>query len=730
MIPAFWRTEKPRAASATSKSKKPAASAAADAKPSNLLGLFCSNECVTTYSRQIDQLIAADNRQRAMAAAVAAAGSGSAPPPPPAASNIGEGNRIYTPYRSWKEIPNLTEFDKLLKPIVSRDKYERLFRGLKLSFGTIKAEGCGRCSEFMAAAAQSDPNNKILYTEHSTRGKRGYDMLEFDRQLAARSWTPGTTTTAPLSAVDTIEIGFQSNRPVPQFNSQATAQPAAAAAAAALAAAHQSMFVGRSSAASPTLARMSSGGAGVASAAGGTFVPSPIDDSIFFRRQLWAHVYSVYSSSTSTCYNYVWDERDGKRAINEMLSVLWRHIQDNTLISPSSSSISAADRSGSGGRHVQAASPTAAVAAASLSALASGGAGLLSPPAPTAAPSEPKRAPWLIAFGEGCKNFYSLCFFAELTREDSPFSCYRRIDYKVLEPGHSYLSTDRCLSGIEREVAKHTAGSATTTGSGGSGVGTGTGTGIFSAADWCDVIKGLSGRKSTSIGNAGSVAASKIGTQSRVEAKLMGGGVRSAQAQPPQVAASGNAMSDVDGSNSTGAASAQSVVPPTPLNGFYDWKSLLAKNYSKARLGTDINGVPIDLSRAVWFNFGVGEDRTPPTAPAGSSRTGKSDAAAGAAASTTAVVSYHPDQVWIRYSLDEFEPWKKVFLSWGRAADAPPQILKPLYTHVISLLARFHHMLRFSFFSVVICCVLVVSIAAAPSSPQTARCDRAASISA
>jgi hypothetical protein len=55
-------------------------------------------------------------------------------------------------------------------------------------------------------------------------------------------------------------------------------------------------------------------------------------------------------------------------------------------------------------------------------------------------------------FGEGCKNFYSLCFFAELTREDSArFFSYRRIDYKVLEPGHSLLDTDRVLSGLDRD---------------------------------------------------------------------------------------------------------------------------------------------------------------------------------------------------------------------------------------------------------------------------------------
>jgi hypothetical protein len=102
------------------------------------------------------------------------------------------------------------------------------------------------------------------------------------------------------------------------------------------------------------------------------------------------HIYAVYAAASSTCHAYVWDERTGKRSVNEMLSVLWRHIQEQRA-PPSATSATAASTSSAAGS-AGAGSQVAGSGSGAGQTAAAPGVGAV----PTPAPVEPKRSPWLI----------------------------------------------------------------------------------------------------------------------------------------------------------------------------------------------------------------------------------------------------------------------------------------------------------------------------------------------
>ena len=68
----------------------------------------------------------------------------------------------------------------------------------------------------------------------------------------------------------------------------------------------------------------------------------------------------------------------------------------------------------------------------------------------------------------------------------------------------------------------------------------------------------------------------------------------------------------------------------------------------------------MDLNKAVWFNFGVGKDTSP-----------------SATHSDLPNLVYHPDEVWLRYSLNDQEPWKKVRLRKYPTIDGMPSAFSP-----------------------------------------------------
>ena len=72
-------------------------------------------------------------------------------------------------------------------------------------------------------------------------------------------------------------------------------------------------------------------------------------------------------------------------------------------------------------------------------------------------------------------------------------------------------------------------------------------------------------------------------------------------------------------------------------SGFYDYWAYLHNMYAERK--TDIDECEVEFSKAMWFNFGVGEELT----------------AAGILQEKN-----HPQEVWIRYTHDPFEKPQKV----------------------------------------------------------------------
>ena len=398
----------------------------ADDPPMQLLGVFCSEQCVQEFNQSLSVL-----------------------------RKQGFDHRLTHPTEAWRGLPMPHSAEKTLKPLVSRDKYERLFRGLNLRFGSAKPESCPLCNEFAVrieavkqrgddallsfaqpSAAKTttslnerDVNSDQLrgaWLDHLSRAKRAFDMLAHDKRLAVDSWTKYRQLKPPTAAgqfapatFDLLEVSFQPNRPVPQFP------------------------------------------------------PNQLpNDSVLYRRQSWVYVYGVYSAVTQTAHPYMWDEQTARRGINEVLSCLWSYIFAQRARVP--------------------------------------------------------RSPWLIMFGEGrLRNYWAAAFLAELCREESPFFAYRRIDYKVLEPGHTHMEqSDRPLAGLDRE---------------------GRSVAVYQPKDWF--------------------------TQAQALGEKKGGG----KLQPRWMT----------------------------RENIYDWKSVLRPLYTKKFTAMDTNGQPLDLSSAVWFNFGV-----------------------------------------------------------------------------------------------------------------------------
>lgn len=375
---------------------------------SSLLGLFCSPACIQSFVTRFSCIVPQPLSSLVIPTPVDAN-------PASAAANA---SRLVVPYASWRDMPNLAQADKLLKPLVSRDKYERLFRALNLRFGSGRNfDSCPTCNECAlrmeageALSGLSRLSVQEAWNQHLIRAKKSADMVDFDRRMSIKSWQHfhahhGAQAAAAnstlhahfaMGTVDTIEVGFQANRPLPQYASSSA---------------------------------------------------NNLLDSSAYKRQLWVYLYGIHHVASSQTHAFLWDEKTGKRKVNEVISCLWRHIQ---ITAPQHDS--------------------GAIKA-----------DLNAPPA--------RRAPWLIILGEGFRNFWSLCFLNELCRDDGSMQAdgharqaaagagsfdpdsfaapaaaaagfsfasaslfsYRRLDYKILEGGHSCMESDKILACVERD---------------------------------------------------------------------------------------------------------------------------------------------------------------------------------------------------------------------------------------------------------------------------------------
>ena len=75
-------------------------------------------------------------------------------------------------------------------------------------------------------------------------------------------------------------------------------------------------------------------------------------------------------------------------------------------------------------------------------------------------------------------------------------------------------------------------------------------------------------------------------------------------------------------------------------SGFYDYWSYLHNMYAERK--TDIDECEVEFSKVLWFNFGLGEERT---------------------AAGLLQEKKHPQEVWIRYTHEPSEKPQKNFIS-------------------------------------------------------------------
>ena len=485
-----------------------------------LLGLFCSSECCTLFIDKFMRILTN------CAAKQQNSSSSSANIPQLNASDY-----FSIPYSDWHSISNLNEYsDSLFKPLLSRDKYERLFRSCNLKFGSIKKDSCPLCTEMnhklQSGLLEFNENKQVLeenLQRHLLLAKKAYEVLEHDKRMASTSWNKyfqiqmrnnngnniennsssnNEVKFAP-STVDTLTMGFQCNRPFPQISSNS----------------HNNSHSNNNN-----------------------------NDSSYYKRQMHVYSYGLCNTAFNSVYNYLWDQRTGRKKTNELLSLFYKYIIEQR--------------------------------------------------------NESKlRSPWLIMIGDNSfRNFFCSAFLCELTREESIYYSYRRIDYKLLETGHCFVESDRFLAGIEKEGKLFP---------------------IYKPNDWVEAVKSFVARKGLNNGESNS-----------------------------------NYTPSINGDNiSTNPAdllqAKNSRILPKWLNrtDLYDWKAYLANFYTKQSTAVDlVTGSTVDLSKCVWFNYGVGKENSFIMDP----NTGES------VCNNQGPLIYHPDEVWVKYSLSEAEPWKKV----------------------------------------------------------------------
>ncbi len=111
------------------------------------------------------------------------------------------------------------------------------------------------------------------------------------------------------------------------------------------------------------------------------------------------------------------------------------------------------------------------------------------------------------------------------------------------------------------------------------------------------------------------------------------------------------------------ASSSNIKVIPMDQSGFYDFWSYLHNMYAERK--TDIDECEIiEFSKALWFNFGVGEELT---------------------AEGTLQEKEHPQEVWIRYSHDPLEKPQKVSYKKKSNVHYTPLFPKQLYNNPLPI---------------------------------------------
>jgi hypothetical protein len=205
---------------------------------------------------------------------------------------------------------------------------------------------------------------------------------------------------------------------------------------------------------------------------------------------------------------------------------------------------------------------------------------------------------------------------------------------------------------------------------------------IFRPQDWLEAVKTLAasaGASSSASSSSSSTtgAGRKSGAGGSTAFRGGGGGTAASSSG----AASSSSVAGVSASSSVRPRSSPVVPVWQGRPHLYDFKSFLKQSYAKALSTRTTDGQHVDLAKAVWFNFGVGKETSPatttstssssadaaaPTAGGGPRSSPTTAAAAGGSGSSTSTtlptLVYHPDEVWVRYTLNDEEPWKKVRL--------------------------------------------------------------------
>mmetsp|Transcript_32055 Transcript_32055/g.62694 ORF Transcript_32055/g.62694 Transcript_32055/m.62694 type:complete len:330 (+) Transcript_32055:879-1868(+) len=110
---------------------------------------------------------------------------------------------------------------------------------------------------------------------------------------------------------------------------------------------------------------------------------------------------------------------------------------------------------------------------------------------------------------------------------------------------------------------------------------------------------------------------------------------------------------------------------------FFNWKPYLSSKHTNT-FHKDVHGNLVEIHKAVWFNFGIGEDTSAERRPNG-----------------TYPLRAHPDEVWIRFSLDPLEPWTRI-RSWLKPTAEPSTPVTPPQSQESQERDAAHNLAQFS----------------------------------
>jgi hypothetical protein len=166
------------------------------------------------------------------------------------------------------------DLDFLFKPLMSRDKYERVFRTCGIGLSASR-EWCTVCAALARTMESQEATASLQQHAHLQRAAQALQRLQHDLAVSARLETTQNfhTLANDPSVFEVLKVGLQQSEPAPQLP-------------------------------------------------GHLFETAEL-------RSLWVHSYSVYSSIGNHTTDFLWEERQGTRHFDEQLSCLWRYLQSS-----------------------------------------------------------------------------------------------------------------------------------------------------------------------------------------------------------------------------------------------------------------------------------------------------------------------------------------------------------------------------------------------------------------